>query len=183
MASPYDIQSYLFDRANIQDTLTRMPLCIDTKSIDGLIKDVYAPEVEIDYTSLLGGEPSKTTGEGWSRSLEPLGKVFDSTQHVYTSFLIELPQPSPSTSSKNSPARPDSCTVVAYGGAHMMRKGAEGGSLIHNGGIAYFEVVRLRDLEERGENPWRISKQRVVMLWEDGNKELVRPMANLSAPA
>ncbi|KAK7743345.1 hypothetical protein SLS62_010668 [Diatrype stigma] len=183
MTSPYDIQTYLLDRANIHDTVTRMAICIDTRSTEGMVRDVYAPQVEIDYTSLLGGEPSRMTGEAWARSLEPMGEAFDSTQHVYTSFLIELPQPSsPSSPARNASARPDSCTVVAYGCAHMTRKGAEGDSMIHNGGIVYFEVTRLGELEEQGKNPWRISKQRAVKIWEEGNKELMKPLAAISAP-
>lgn len=29
------------------------------------------------------------------------------------------------------------------------------------------EVVRLKDKEEQGENPWRIHKQRVELSWQD----------------
>ncbi|RYP57942.1 hypothetical protein DL769_009189 [Monosporascus sp. CRB-8-3] len=163
MTSPYDIQTYLLDRANIHDTLTRLPIYYDTKSTEGLIKDVFAPRVEVDYTSILGGQPNHTTGEEWARTLQPMLDAFDSTQHVYTGLLIELPQPG-----QNS-VRPESCTVVAYGSAHMVRNS----SLKHNGGLVYFEFVRLKDLEEKGLNPWRISKQKVEMAWEEGNKEVM----------
>lgn len=48
MASPYDIQSYLFDRANIQDTLTRMvsnaPFSLFTKTpVNSRAKDAPSP--------------------------------------------------------------------------------------------------------------------------------------------
>ncbi|RYP20381.1 hypothetical protein DL765_002839 [Monosporascus sp. GIB2] len=168
MASPYDIQTYLLDRANIHDTLSRLPIYYDTKSTEGLIKDVFAPRVEIDYTSILGGQPTHTTGEEWARTLQPMLEAFDASQHVYTGFLIELPQPG-----QNS-ARPESCTVVSHGGAHIVRNG----SLVHNGGLAYFELVRLKHLEEKGLNPWRISKQKYEMAWEEGDKEVMTGIGN-----
>ncbi|RYO98814.1 hypothetical protein DL764_006977 [Monosporascus ibericus] len=168
MASPYDIQTYLLDRANIHDTLTRLPIYYDIKSAEGLIKDVFAPRVEVDYTSIFGGQPTDTAGEEWGRSLQTMLEAFDATQHVYTGILIELPQPG-----QNS-VRPESCKVVSHGGAHMVRNG----SLMHNGGLAYFEFVRLRDLEEKGLNPWRISKQKYDMAWQEGNKEVLAGIGN-----
>ncbi|RYP32308.1 hypothetical protein DL767_005283 [Monosporascus sp. MG133] len=168
MGSPYDIQTYLLDRANIHDTLSRLPIYYDIKSTEGLIKDVFAPRVEVDYTSILGGQPTHTTGEEWGRTLQPMLEAFDATQHVYTNLLIELPQPG-----QNS-VRPESCTVVAHGSAHMVRNG----SLMHNGGLVYFEFVRLKDLEEKGLNPWRISKQKFEVAWEEGNKEVMAGIGN-----
>lgn len=67
----------------------------------------------------------------------------------------------------------------------MFRQVAEGVPGIHNGvsfpkakklcitnghqGRQEYEVVRLPELELRGENPWRIRKQRVIPLWTEGN--------------
>lgn len=55
---------------------------IDLKSYDGLVNDVYAPRVVIDYTSMFGGNPMETTGKDWVESLKPMMSGFDSTQHI-----------------------------------------------------------------------------------------------------
>ena len=47
-------------------------------------------------------------------------------------------------------------------------------------GLVYFELIRIKDVEDRGGNPWRISKQRAVLLWEDGNKELLKPAGDMA---
>lgn len=59
-------------------------LYFDLESFEGLIKDVYAPQVVIDYTSLFGGQPLETTNKEWAESMKPMMKPFDSTQHIVT---------------------------------------------------------------------------------------------------
>ncbi|XXH05972.1 hypothetical protein Hte_012416 [Hypoxylon texense] len=82
MATSYDVQTYLLDRANVHDTVARLTMNIDLKSYDGLASEVYAPQVVIDYTSMFGGKPMETTGKEWADSLKPMMSGFDSTQHI-----------------------------------------------------------------------------------------------------
>lgn len=35
--------------------------------------------------------------------------------------------------------------------------------------LAYFEVVRVSELEPKGTNPWRIASQKLEVQWEAGN--------------
>ncbi|KAG9526715.1 hypothetical protein KCV07_g238, partial [Aureobasidium melanogenum] len=93
--------------------------------------------------------------------------AYDTTQHTVHNFLIELPQPS---SANKEGARPDSCIVYAHADGWFYNHNAEGRPRImcrRNGGKYRLEVVRLKEKEEQGENPWRISKQRVELSWQD----------------
>ncbi|KAI1375389.1 hypothetical protein F4677DRAFT_136673 [Hypoxylon crocopeplum] len=173
MTTSYDTQAYLLDRANVHDTVTRLTLNVDLKSWDGLVKEVYAPQVIIDYTSLFGGQPLDTTGEAWAKSLEPMMGAFDSTQHVVTGLVIELPQP------VKGVVRPDKCMVVANVNGHLFRRAARGGPMMHNGGRYVLDLVRLPELEQKGENPWRVSKQVTVATWEDGSTDVMTVVAGI----
>ncbi|KAI2776075.1 hypothetical protein F4815DRAFT_449665 [Daldinia loculata] len=192
MAAPYDIQTYLLDRANIHDTVTRLTFNCDRKSMDGLIKDVYAPQVALDYTSMFGGQSFETTKEEWAKTITSAAASFDKCQHIVTGLIIELPLPF------NGATRPDKCRVFANVTAHMVRQAARGGPIMHdgvsllpptqcpqhfklgsaNGNIhnqAQFDldVIRIPELEQKGENPWRVSKQVVEVYWEQGNRDVI----------
>lgn len=99
MSASYDIETYLLDKANIQDTMVRMvsfhlpalrakhadPLqmhSFDTRATSTLINLVYAPEVHLDYDPLLGGSPEVVSSEVWAKKLEHIHDPYDSTQHV-----------------------------------------------------------------------------------------------------
>ncbi|OTB14272.1 hypothetical protein K445DRAFT_134862 [Daldinia sp. EC12] len=167
MATPYDIQTYLLDRANIHDTVTRLTFHCDRKSLDGLLKDVYAPRVALDYTSIFGGQPFETTKEEWSKTIIPAAASFDNCQHVLTSLIIELPQPS------NGATKPDKCQVYANATGHMVLQAAKGGPMIHDGARLVLDLVRIPELEQKGKNPWRVNKYVADVCWEHGNKDVI----------
>ncbi|KAI1384151.1 uncharacterized protein F4822DRAFT_62599 [Hypoxylon trugodes] len=169
----YDIQTYLLDRANVHDTVTRLCLNLDLRSNEGLVNDVYASQVVIDYTSMFGGKPLETTSEEWATSLKPSMNRFDGQQHIVTGLLIKLPQPAKGV------ARPDKCSVVANVTGHLVRKAARGGPIMHNGGRYVLDLVRLPELEQKGVNPWRISKQVTVLSWEDGSSDVMAAVASI----
>ncbi|KAG4219961.1 hypothetical protein PC116_g31560 [Phytophthora cactorum] len=116
---------------------------------------------------MFGGKPMETTSEAWVKSLEPMMEGLDSTQHVVTNEVIELPQPA------NGVARPDKAKVVAQVNGHMLRRAARGKPFMHNGGRYHLELVRLPELEKKGENPWRIKVQATVLGWEDGSSDVM----------
>ncbi|OTB05105.1 hypothetical protein M426DRAFT_10949 [Hypoxylon sp. CI-4A] len=173
MASPYDTQTYLLDRANIYDTVIRLTINIDLESFEGLVKDVYAPEVVIDYTSMFGGKPMETTAKEWSDSLRPLMEAYDGHQHIVSAVLIELPQPGKGVT------RPDKCKVIANVEGHMFRRAARGGPMMHNGGRYHLDLVRLPELEAKGENPWRITRHGTHLVWEDGSTDVMAAVARI----
>ncbi|KAG9858932.1 hypothetical protein KCU98_g279, partial [Aureobasidium melanogenum] len=168
MATAYDVQTYLLDKSNIKDTVTRMMYAFDNNNSSLLIDQVYTPEIHLDYdTLLLGGKPEIISSKAWADRLEHMHDAYDTTQHTVHNFLIELPQPS---SANNDVARPDSCTVYAHADGWFYNRNVEGRPRImcrRNGGKYRLEVVRLKDKEEQGENPWRIHKQRVELSWQD----------------
>ena len=109
MAAPYNVETYLLDKANIQDTMVRMvsgPLVsflpfflrpqasrtkhadppqmhsFDTKATSTLINSVYTSEVHLDYDPFLGGSPEVVSSEVWAKRLEHIHDPYDSTQHV-----------------------------------------------------------------------------------------------------
>ncbi|KAH8204006.1 hypothetical protein TruAng_001817 [Truncatella angustata] len=155
MAPAYDIQTYLLDKSNIEDTIQKQVLYYDLKDVSLLEQEVYAPECIIDYTAMFGGEPWHTTSKDWAKEVVELTGTLDSAQHYLS---------------------PETCTAIANGGAHMVRQEAEGGQLLHNGGRQDYEVVRLPELEEQGENPWRIRTQKITPLWTKGNPRVLELM-------
>ncbi|KAF3762247.1 hypothetical protein M406DRAFT_72265 [Cryphonectria parasitica EP155] len=127
MSSTYTVTDYLLDRANIHDTVTKLPWYYDTRSEAGLLSEVFAPEVHIDYTRILGSEPSTVAATEWAPQVVRMCEHFDSSQHIYGNLIIELPQP-------NTPNHPDKAKVlVSQAGASMVRAAAEGGPLLQNG--------------------------------------------------
>ncbi|KAL1864343.1 hypothetical protein Daus18300_007767 [Diaporthe australafricana] len=168
MSSNYSVTDYLLDRANIHDTVTKLAWYYDTGSEDGLREQVFAPELYVDYSKILGGEPFTIAGPAWAAQAKKLVEKFDSSQHLYGHLIIELPQPG------SSSTPPATCKVLGQCGASMARREAgEGGSLLQNGGQAFIEVVRLPELEAKGVNPWRISSQAITPAWERGNKAVL----------
>ncbi|KAK2597061.1 hypothetical protein N8I77_012932 [Diaporthe amygdali] len=166
--STYTTTDYLLDRANIHDTVTKLAWYYDTRSEAGLRDQVFAPELHVDYSKILGGEPFTVTGPAWAAQAKKLCESFDSSQHLYGYLIIELPQPG------SSSTPPEKCTVLGQCGASMVRQGASGGSsLLQNGGQAIIEVVRLPELEAKGVNPWRVSSQIITPAWELGNKAVL----------
>ncbi|KAI1855587.1 hypothetical protein JX265_005990 [Neoarthrinium moseri] len=171
MASSYDIQTYLLDRANVEDVLLKQVLFYDHRDEKGLKDEVYAPECIIDYTVMFGGEPLKTTNEEWAAEAIKIVKTLDASQHVNAGILVQLPQPG-----AKSRGRPDKCTAISNGNGHMVREAADGGPNMHTGGKQEYELVRLPELEAKGENPWRITKQKFIPVWSEGNSEVTALM-------
>lgn len=107
------------------------------------------------------------------------------TQHLLAGVVAHLPQPGPSsppagdsTGSQGSAPpqeRPETCRAVANVAASLVREGARGGGLMQNGGRYEFELVRIRELEARGQNPWRIRFHKAVPTWEKGNWAVFSP--------
>ncbi|KAG9587540.1 hypothetical protein KCU77_g9047, partial [Aureobasidium melanogenum] len=124
MTAVYDVQTYLLDKSNIQDTVTRMMYAFDNKDSSLLIDQVYTPEIHLDYDNLLlGGKPEVITSKAWADRLEHMHDAYDTTQHTVHNFLIELPQPS---SANKEVARPDSCVVYAHADGWFYKCNAEG---------------------------------------------------------
>ncbi|KAG7292664.1 hypothetical protein NEMBOFW57_002701 [Staphylotrichum longicolle] len=166
----YTIPQYLLDRANIHDTITKVPLYYDTHNLPGLLSEVYAPSIEIDYTSILGGTPYTVTRTAWVDEVGSLLGKFASTQHVTSGIITSLPQPTANAT------RPERVTVQAQAAGNMVSKTPTEGAaaqLMQNGGLLEAELVRDAVLESQGHNPWRITKYKVIKKWERGDKTVL----------
>lgn len=104
----YDIQTYLLDRANIHDVVTKMVhirlflsltilllrgrircankqeqyLYPDMSKFSQVGKEVFAETVVVDYTAMFGGEPVEISGEDQARKWERQLGGLDAWQHV-----------------------------------------------------------------------------------------------------
>jgi hypothetical protein len=185
MANSYTVTQYLLDRANIHDTVcklvstikhqklkskqsTKTPhktLYYDENNPSGLASEVYAHELTLDYSALTGNPATVLTGEACATSVSKIIAKYDSTQHLNSNIVIDLPQPGAARQ------RPDTASVKAQVNAHMVKRAARGGPLMQNGGLVHYELARIPELEEKGVNPWRVTKHQVAMIgWENGNQ-------------
>ncbi|KAK4157823.1 hypothetical protein C8A00DRAFT_39832 [Chaetomidium leptoderma] len=161
MAS-YDIAQYLLDRANIHDTIVKVPIYYDTADLPNL-SGLYAPYVEIDYTAIIGGSPYTISRADWVERVGGLLEKYSATQHVTSGIIANLPQPTANAT------RPEKVTVQAQVAGHMVgvsESGSDGVvSLTQNGGLLEAELQRDTELENQGQNPWRITKYKVSKKW------------------
>ena len=135
------------DRYQVETAISRLGRLVDDRDwdgLDGLLGDV----VEVDYTSLWGGEPEKVARDvliGRWRNL--LGKL-DATQHVFTNILPEISG--------------DTATATANVVAVHRRAVPTGGHLWTVGGSYHIRLAR-------SGGAWRIESITLKAAWTDGN--------------
>ncbi|KAL2136271.1 hypothetical protein VTI74DRAFT_4506 [Chaetomium olivicolor] len=165
--APYDVHQYLLDRANIHDTILKVPIYYDTLNLSGLATEVYASTIDVDYTSILGGAPSTISRDDWVAQVGGILDAVASSQHVTSGIITDLPQPSPTAS------RPERVTVYAQVAGNIVGKSQSGdgtSALMQNGGLLEAELQRDDELERQGVNPWRITKYKVTKKWDSGGR-------------
>ncbi len=144
----------------IRDTVTRLFIAADNRDWPG-IKQVFADEVFLDYTSMSGGEPSLLKAEqvidGW-RGLLP---GFDKTHHQIGNFLVKI--------------RGRSATAFCYGTASHYLANESNNDLWTVVGSYEFELAYIR-------KAWRITKMKFNMKYADGNPELPQMARERAAP-
>ena len=68
------------ESARVIAVVSSIPLAVDLGRYD-LAEDAFAPEIVIDYTSLWGGEPQRTTPRALMDAWRGLVPGFDATRH------------------------------------------------------------------------------------------------------
>lgn len=139
------------DRLAVIETCTRMAWHADQREWDAL-RDVFADEVLLDYTSLQGGEPATISREQLIESWAGLLGKLQATQHLVTNHLVTV---SGDTAS---------CTA-AFQATHLFPN-AHGDPIWTLGGSYCFELVR--DSER-----WRISALTMTATWASGNQQIM----------
>ncbi len=139
------------DRYQVETAISRLGRLVDDRDWDGL-HGLLTDVVEVDYTSLWGGEPEKLAREvliGRWRDL--LGRL-EATQHVITDILPEISG--------------DTATAAANVVAVHRRTVPTGGPLWTVGGTYRVRLVR-------SGGTWRIESITLNAAWTDGNTAIM----------
>jgi 3-phenylpropionate/cinnamic acid dioxygenase small subunit len=143
------------DRDEIVDATTRMAWFADRRDWDALLT-VFADEVDLDYTSLTGGEPARLKAAdvvaGWRAGLGGL----DATQHLVSNHLVEVDG--------------DRAVVTAQFQAVHVLANPHGDPTWTLGGHYRFGLVR-------ADGGWRIDAVTMTTTWATGNQHIMTPAA------
>ena len=139
------------NRLGVIETCTRMAWHADQREWDAL-RDGFADQVLLDYTSLQGGEPASVSRdelvESWARLLGKLA----ATQHLITNHLVSV-------------AGDTATCTAAFQATHLLPN-AHGDPIWTLGGTYHFELVR--------DGPaWRISALTMTATWASGNQQIM----------
>ncbi len=141
----------LIDRLDITDTCTRMAWLADRRDWTALL-DVFDDDVELDYTSLTGGEPARLARQqvvdSWAAGLGGL----TATQHLVANHLVTV------TGDQAE------CTA-AFQATHLLPN-AHGGPTWTLGGHYRYALHRRPD-------GWRITQVTMTADWATGNQQLM----------
>jgi hypothetical protein len=133
------------DEILIQRTVLAMICDVDLMQLDAA-EQLFAPEIEVDYTSLWGGSPANMSAAELVGSWKTLLPGFDATWHELGEISVRV----------NGSTADASCTVAArhwIDGAVWLPKGRYEFGLTKKTG-------------------WRISKMRLIVTEEIGDRAL-----------
>jgi hypothetical protein len=144
-----DLQDLLAKDA-ILDTINR--LFIGTDSRDwAMVRDALAPRLQVDMTSLAGGQPAEMAGadlaEAWETGLKPIQAIHHQTGNYRVTVLG------------------DQAEAFCYGTAIHYRPTRSGRNVRTFVGSYDFRLARL-------ETKWRITSFRFNLKYVDGNLEM-----------
>ncbi len=115
------------------------------------VERAFAPAVELDYSSMTGGEPAKLSPQQITDSWKGLLPGFEATHHQISNFSMDI---------NDQTAR-----VSAYGTATHYLSNASGKNV--------WTVVGTYDFElKRSQANWQVSAMRFNFKYQDGNANL-----------
>jgi SnoaL-like domain len=139
------------DRNEIIDLISNLGLLTDARDWPA-VRGLFCEAVEVDYTSLNGGEPQRVAPAelvgGWSEMLERL----DATQHLIANHVVSV--------------NDDAATAAANVTATHVAHNSSGGSRWVVGGRYDFRL-------QRGGDGWRISALTLTVAWATGNQAIM----------
>jgi len=142
------------DRDEIMSLIGSLAVGVDGRRWDDVL-DLFASQVEVDYSSLFGGEPQYITREQLIANWRQLVPGFTHTTH-----LIGLP-----AIIVNGASAEASASVVAW---HMLKDEAVAGKDLWLVGGTYEFAF------SKEEARWRIAGLTLARAWSDGNQDLPR---------
>ena len=132
--------------AKIRTLVSSIPLAVDRAAYD-LAEAAFAPEVEIDYTSLWGGEPAVMTPAALMTAWRGIVPGFDATWHELGPVTVTV--------------EGDSATAEAFvDGRHWI-----GDKLWRPVGTYYWDVALI-------DEAWRITRMEFALTGEEGDRAL-----------
>jgi 3-phenylpropionate/cinnamic acid dioxygenase small subunit len=138
------------DQNDVIAVATRLFVCTDNRDWS-CVRDVFAPDVLFDMTSLAGGQPEKKTpqqiSDGWEQGLKPLAAI----HHQAGNFQVSV--------------RGNEADLFCYGIAFHYLPNATNQNTRTFVGSYNFHLLR-------GEGGWKIDKFRYNLKFIDGNKDL-----------
>jgi len=141
------------DRIDVIETCTRMLWHVDLRQWDAL-PALLAEKVTLDYTSLVGGQPTVSTPDriiaDWRAGLGHL----TATQHMIGSQIAEV--------------HGDEAHLTAHFQATHLLPNAHGGPTWTLGGRYRFDLTR-------SASGWRIAGVVMTAVWADGNQQIMTP--------
>ena len=151
--------STIEERTAIVDVTTRMAWLADRRDWDALVAGVFVDRVQLDYTSLTGGEPATLAPAdivaGWRRGLGGL----DATQHLVSNHLVDIDG--------------DRAVATAQFQATHVLANPSGDRVWTLGGHYRFELARRSD-------GWRIDALTMTVTWATGNQQIMALAATAS---
>lgn len=140
----------LLDRTAISDTVIRYATGIDMRDW-AAYRSCFTDDVEIDFTSWNGGEPSTMAANDWVALVRATLSGFASTQHISTNHVIAIDG--------------NHATCVSYMQAQHYLPNAQGDSAFTLGGYYTNRLLRTA-------GGWKICGCRLTVTWSTGNRHV-----------
>ena len=140
----------LLDRMAISDIVVRYATGIDMRDW-AAYRSCFTDDVEIDFTSWSGGEPSTMKADDWVALVRATLSGFAATQHISTNHVITIDG--------------DRATCVSYMQAQHYLPNAQGDNAFTLGGYYSNRLVRTAD-------GWKIRGCRLTVTWSTGNRHV-----------
>lgn len=151
------------DRELIIDTTTRVAWYADQRRWDNLA-DLFAEQVVLDYTSLVGGEPATVAPADIVRSWKATLGGLDATQHLISNHLVDV-HADGNTAMATAQFVATHLLATSHGGPIWTLGGHYRWTLGQEGGV------------------WRIESMTMTATWASGNQQIMTDAAERQTEA
>ncbi|MFH2043521.1 MAG: nuclear transport factor 2 family protein [Pseudomonadota bacterium] len=140
----------LLDRTEIIDVVIRYATSIGLHDWAGL-RSCYTDQVEIDYTSMIGGNPIVFKADDWVTWARENASGFESVMHYTSNDVVTI--------------NGDEATCMSYVHSEFYLPNDKVDSMWSGGG--YYTNGMIRTSEG-----WKINKTKLTVKWSKGSQEL-----------
>jgi hypothetical protein len=151
-----DVLPHPADELAVCRTLYRFAAAIDTRDWDGY-RSVFTDEIELDYSSYRPGNVGRVRADDWVARAQALFPGLDASQHCLYNPLVTVDG--------------DSADIAIYVQAEHFLTNDQGDNWFTLGGYYKDRLVRV-------DGDWRICAKTLVVLWNRGNRQVLRLAAD-----